>query len=95
MNFSERGVKMSDNPANAIKDVMWDFLKDKAQEADVEALTNAVYSLIQMTTQKDGGQRGEHPKNIPFELLELVKWEIICESVALVLSGKLDELKGV
>lgn len=80
------------NPANELKDSMWDFLKDGKQEANITALKDAVYTLIQMTTQKDAGQRG-NSKNIPFEILDMVKWQIICESVCLVLSGKLDGLE--
>lgn len=76
------------NPANELKDSMWDFLKDGKQEANITALKNAVYTLIELTTQKDGGQRG---KGVPFEILDLVKWQIICEATALVLSGRLEE----
>lgn len=80
------------NPANELKDSMWDFLKDGKQEANITALKDAVYTLIQMTTQKNAGQRGDS-KNVPFEILDMVKWQIICESVCLVLSGKLDGLE--
>jgi len=76
------------NPANDLKDSMWDFLKDGKHEANIPALKDAVYTLIGMTTQKDAGQRG---KGFPFEMLEIVKWQIICEATALVLSGRLDE----
>lgn len=85
---------MESNPANKIKDSMWDFLKDGGQDADISTLKSAVYSLIQMTTQKDAGQRG-NVNNIPFEVLELLKWQIVCEACALVLSGKLDDLEGL
>lgn len=78
------------NPANELKDSMWDFLKDGNHEPNIPSLKDAVYTLIGMTTQKDAGQRG---KGIPFEMLDLVKWQIICEATALVLSGKLDELE--
>ena len=86
---------MKNNPANAIKDNMWDFLKDGSyKDASVKQLKESVYDLIGMTTQKGGGN---HPRRlggmIPFEMLDLVKWSIICEAVALVLSGKLDELE--
>lgn len=86
---------MKNNPANAIKDNMWDFLKDGSyKDASVKQLKESVYDLIGMTTQKGGGA---HPSQvgtmIPFEILDLVKWSIICEAVALVLSGKLDELE--
>lgn len=81
---------MKENPANAIKDSMWDFLKDGSHEANIEGLKDGVYSLIKMTTQKDAGQRGK-AYHIPFDLLEMVKWQIICEATALVLSGELDK----
>ena len=74
---------------------MWDFLKDGSyKDASVKQLKESVYDLIGMTTQKGGG---DHPSQLdrmmPFEMLDLVKWSIICEAVALVLSGKLDELE--
>lgn len=80
------------NPTNEIKDSMWNFLKDGEQKGDVKALKDAVYTLIQMTTQKNAGQR-EAGKNVPFEILDLLKWQIICEATALVLSGELDRLE--
>lgn len=80
------------NPANDIKDSMWDFLKDGKQEPNIEALKDGVYTLIKMTTQKDAGQRGTS-ENVPFAMLDIVKWQIICEAVALVLSGKLEGLE--
>ena len=82
-----------ENPANEIQDGMWDFLKDGKQKANVKALKNAVYTLIGMSTQKTAGQRSNKPKDMSFEMLELLKWQIVCESVALVLSGKLDGME--
>lgn len=64
------------NPANDLNDSMWDFLKDGKQEANVTALKDGVYALIQMVTQKDAGQR-DAGKNIPFPILEMVKWQVI------------------
>lgn len=83
---------MTENPANRIKDSMWDFLKDGKQEANITALKDAVYALIEMTTQKGAGQR-QQGKGIPFGILDMVKWQIICEATALVLSGRLDDLE--
>lgn len=82
-----------ENPANKLKDSMWDFLKDGSHEPNVKALKNAVYTLIAMTTQKDAGQRGTS-NSVPFSILDMVKWSIICEATALVLSDKLDVLEG-
>ena len=59
------------NPANDIKDSMWDFLKDGKQEPNIEALKDGVYTLIKMTTQKDAGQRGTS-ENVPFAMLDIV-----------------------
>lgn len=80
------------NPANNLKDSMWDFLKNGGQKANINALKDAVYTLIQMFTQKNAGQRKDS-KAVPFEVLEMVKWTIICEAAALVISGRLDELE--
>lgn len=87
-------MSFSENPANRIQDTMWDFIKDGKQKANIPALKEYVYELIQMTTQKDGGQRGKS-KNISFDELEMLKWSIIIEATCLVLSGKLDKLEGV
>ena len=44
---------MRGNPANVIKDTMWFFLQYKGQEANIPALKEYVYDLIQATIQKD------------------------------------------
>jgi hypothetical protein len=77
------------NPANELKDTMWQFLMDNGQKADIPALKDAVYSLIKATTQKDGGQRG-HKNNIDFQELDMIFWDIIIQATALVLSGELE-----
>jgi len=79
------------NPANALKDMMWRFLMDKGQKANVPALRGYVYDLIKAATQKDGGQRGTRG-NINFDELDMIIWSIVIEAVALVLSGELDAL---
>ena len=43
------------------------------------------------TKDKTSGQRGG--KDLPWDNLERIKMGILCEAVALVLSGKLDELE--
>lgn len=84
---------LSENPANSIKDPMWDFLKDGGQQANVPALKSNVYKMIRMVTQKTGGQeKYGKSDNVPFESLEAVQAVIVMEAVALVVSGKLDEL---
>lgn len=83
---------MDFNPANSLKDAMWSFLMDKGQKANVPALKEYVYDLIQITTQKDAGQRGNR-KNIDWKELDMIVWSIVCEATALVLSGDLDGLE--
>lgn len=83
---------MNVNPANVIKDTMWDFLKDGKQKANIPALKEYVYDLIKMTMQKDAWQRGT-AGSIPWEYLDMTLFSIVCEATALVLSGRLDELE--
>lgn len=85
-----------DNPANGIKDVMWHFLKDGGQKANIPELKDAVYRLIQMTTQKTAGQPG-HAKatHISWETLDMELFRIVIEATALVLSGELDKLEEI
>lgn len=81
---------MKNNPANKIKDTMWTFLMDKGQKANPEALKEAVYDLIGMTTQKNAGQR-KAKKDIDWDSLEMAIMAIVIEATALVLSGDLDK----
>lgn len=83
---------MKNNPANNIKDFMWKFLMDRGQKENPQHLKEAVYDLIQMTTQKTAGQREERKKDIPFEHLDMIMMEIVIEATCLVLSGKLDKI---
>lgn len=78
-----------------MNDDMWACFKKGGQKANIPALENAVNALITMTTQKTAGQRsGDDAKGrLPWEMLDVVKWTIICEATALVLSGELEKLK--
>nr|DAI53709.1 MAG TPA: hypothetical protein [Caudoviricetes sp.] len=51
---------MQNNPANKLKDFMWQFLMDKGQKANIPALKENVYTLIAMATQKTAGQKKRH-----------------------------------
>lgn len=84
---------MKQNPANAIKTTMWKFLMDKGQKENIPALKGYVYDLIKMTTQKTAGQRKEVKDNISWDELDMTLMSIVIEATALVLSGRLDELK--
>lgn len=81
---------MKNNPANTIKDTMWHFLIDEGQKANIEALKEAVYDLIGMTTQKNAGQR-KAKKDIDWDNLDMTMMTIVIEATALVLSGELDK----
>lgn len=61
-------------------DQMWKFLEK--QKSNPEALKNAVDTLIGFTTGKNFA--GE--KNRQLDSLEMIKFTIICEAAALVLS---------
>lgn len=84
---------MNENPANAIKDMMWSFLMDHGQQANIPALKEAVYDLIHATTQKDAGQQKGKLKNFDWNNLDMLFMEIVIEATALVLSGELDKLE--
>lgn len=85
---------MKQNPANAIKTTMWKFLMDKGQKENIPALKEYVYDLIKMTKQKTAGQRKETKNDISWDELDMTLMSIVIEATALVLSGRLDELKN-
>ena len=71
---------------------MWVAFRNGGQTANIHALKELVGQWIQMATQKTAGQRGG--KDLSWDNLERIKMGILCEAVALVLSGKLDELES-
>lgn len=81
---------MQNNPANNLKDFMWQFLMDKGQKANIPALKEYVYKLIAMTTQKTARQK----KGINWSELDMVIMSIAIEATALVQSGVLDEIEA-
>lgn len=66
-------------------------LQKGGQQADVSRLKRFVEQWIQTATQKTAGQRGR--KDTSWDNLERIKMGILCEAVALVLSGELDKLE--
>lgn len=52
---------------------------------------NVKMELRKMMTQKTAGQRKDKPKDLSWDNLERVKVTIICEAMALVLSGEYEE----
>lgn len=93
---------LSTDRATALEDFgMWAMLQDRGQHANISALKSLVHDWITLSTQKTAGQRVDNRKGIPWEPgskavswdnLERIKMGILCEAVALVLSGKLDEI---
>ena len=81
---------MQNNPANNLKDFMWQFLMDKGQKANIPALKENVYTLIAMATQKTAGQK----RGINWSELDMVLMSIVIEATALVQSGVLDEIEA-
>lgn len=84
-----------ENPENGVKSLMWGFLMDKGQQANIPALKEYVYDLIQMTTQKSAGQNEklQAKGHIDWKELDMTIMSIVIEATALVLSGRLDELE--
>ena len=72
---------------------MWVTLQKGGQRANILLLKDLVRQWIQITTQKTAGQRGG--KDLSWDNLERIKMGILCEAVALVLSGELDQLEVV
>ena len=70
---------------------MWAMLKSGGQKANIPILKALVQDWIELATQKTAGQRGG--KDLSWDNLERIKMGILCEAVALALSGKLDEIE--
>ena len=88
MEFGDR------NPADVLKDPMWQMFRTYGQEANIPALKEYCYDLIQMATQKNAGQR-KGGKGLSFESeLHMTLWGIVIEACALVQSGVLDKIGG-
>lgn len=73
---------------NEMLDAMWSFLQMGELKANYPVLKEACMELRQMMMQKTAGQRKDKPKDLSFDNLERVKATIICEAMALVLSGE-------
>lgn len=73
---------------NPMLDTMWHFMEMGGLKANYPALKEACMEMRQMIMQKTAGQRKDRPKDIPWENWERVKVTIICEAMALVLSGE-------
>ena len=77
-------------------DDMWKMFEKGQRSANPVGLEEHVNELIHMTMQKTAGQnRSDNRKDIPFELLDLIKWSIICEACYLVLDERFDKVKEI
>ena len=74
---------------------MWAMLQRGGQKSNIPLLRELVGQWVQMTTQKTAGQRNGNRKDLFWDSMERVKMGILCEAVALVLSGDLDRLEAL
>ena len=75
---------------------MWEMFEKGQRSANPVGLEEHVNELIHMAMQKTAGQnRSDNRKDIPFELLDLIKWSIICEACYLVLDERFDKVKEI
>lgn len=72
---------------------MWAMLQQGGQKSNIPALKELVGEWVQIVIQKTAGQRKDRSKDLSWENLERIKMGILCEAVALVLSGDLDKLE--
>ena len=73
---------------------VWAAFKAGGQSSNIPLLKQLVNDWLRMAMQKTAGQPQYGPKDLSFDNIERVKMGILCEAVALVLSGKLDELEA-
>lgn len=84
---------MKRTDARPLKDFsMWAMLQSGGQKPNVPLLRQLIRDWITMATQKDAGQR-KNSKGISFDNVERVRMGILCEAVALELSGVLAKLE--
>ena len=77
-------------------DDMWKMFEKGQRSANPVGLDEHVNELIHMTKQKTAGQnRSGNRKDIPVELLDLIKWSIICEACYLVLDERWEQVKEI
>ena len=72
-----------------VEDTMWTFLSMGGQKGNPEILNDYVQKLLRIVKQKNAGQK-RYAKNedISFDLIDPIKWSIICEAVALCLDER-------
>lgn len=76
-----------------VEDTMWTFLSMGGQKGNPELMNEYVQKLLRMVKQKNAGQKGYAKKNdISFDLIDPIKWSIICEAVALCLDERFEKV---
>lgn len=75
-------------------DTMFKFLQIGNQKVNVPQYKQAIQDLITMMTQKNSGQINNDNKSINWEEnFDMTIITIVCESIALFLSGNLNKLE--
>lgn len=82
------------NPANEVKDIMWNFLKDGQQKADLDEMEQLTHLLIQAMTQKTAGQRSNKPNDINIDRLDMITWQLAMSAMCFVLDERFPKIKG-
>ena len=78
---------------SVIEDTMWTFLSMGAQKGSPARLNEYVQKLLHMVKQKNAGQKEYAKKDdISFDLIDPIKWSIICEAVALCLDERFEKV---
>ena len=81
------------NPANELKDLMWNFLKDGQQKADLNEMEELAHLLIQAMTQKTAGQRSNKPNDINIDRVDMITWQLAMSAMCLVLDERFPKIK--
>lgn len=75
---------------------MFSFLRMgsiRLSDVDISSLEENCQMLVQMITQKTGGQRRYKPNDVDFRMLDAVTNNIVLGALSLYISGSLDKLK--
>ena len=75
-------------------DMMWSFLEMGGQKANYPALKEACMQLRRALMQKNGGYKYRKSGDIRAEDMETLCKIIVCEAMALVLSGEYEEVEN-
>ena len=95
MNTFRNTVQIVEGSLSKMND-MWKMFEKCQRSANPYALEDHVNELINMAMQKTAGQnKSGNRKDIPFELLDMIKWVIICEACYMALDERWDQVKEI